>query len=218
LFTSPKELGERLRLRGYIADPVTTTTVYLAACLHRPLLPEGPAGNGKTELAYVVAAAADTAVERLQCYEGINEDKAIGKFDESLQRLCVELKSRSSAIDWDSLQGELHGRQFFVAGPLLRALEYKRPCVLLIDELDKVAHQAIYHAQNINQERALLAQHKTARLSDHSNDGATPFSSTTSSTNSRGVAEACWAPERLSYPEPSHNILPWFHGHETSHA
>ena len=74
----------------------------------------------------------------ITCYEGINEEKAIGKFDESLQRLCVELKSRSAIADWACLQAELHGRQFFVAGPLLRALECKDPCVLLIDELDKV--------------------------------------------------------------------------------
>ena len=79
-------------------------------------------------------------VERLQCYEGINEEKAIGKFDEPLQRLCVELKSKSSSVDWEFLQTELHGQQFFSAGPLLRALQYEKPCVLLIDELDKVDH------------------------------------------------------------------------------
>jgi len=79
-----------------------------------------------------------TTVERLQCYQGINEDKAIGKFDESLQRLCIELKAKSAAVEWGSLQCELHSRQFFTAGPLLRALENRTPCVLLIDELDKV--------------------------------------------------------------------------------
>ncbi len=84
------------------------------------------------------AHAAGAEVERLQCYEGINEEKAIGKFDESLQRLCVELRSRSAAPDWPALRAELHSQQFFCAGPLLRALEYERPCVLLVDELDKV--------------------------------------------------------------------------------
>ncbi len=101
---------------------------------------EGPAGSGKTQLAYAVADAADTNVERLQCYEGINEEKAIGKFDEPLQRLCVELKSKSAIVDWESLRAELHSQQFFGAGPLLRALQCERPCVLLIDELDKVDH------------------------------------------------------------------------------
>jgi len=140
VFPSLERLGERLRATGYIADSIATTTVYLAANLHKPLLLEGPAGSGKTQLAYAVAEAASTRVERLQCYEGINEDKAIGKFDEALQRLCVELKARSNSVDWDSLQVELHGRQFFIAGPLLSALEYEKPCVLLIDELDKVDH------------------------------------------------------------------------------
>jgi len=140
VFSSLAEIGERLRSTGYIADSVATTTVFLAAKLHKPLLLEGPAGSGKTQLAYAVAGAADTTVERLQCYEGINEEKAIGKFDESLQRLCVELRAQFAHADWESLQAELHSQQFFSAGPLLRALQYEKPCVLLIDELDKVDH------------------------------------------------------------------------------
>jgi MoxR-like ATPase len=140
VFPSLQELEGGLRASGYIADSVATTTVYLAARLQKPLLLEGPAGSGKTQLAYAVAGAADTTVERLQCYEGINEEKAIGKFDEPLQRLCVELKAKSVSVDWESLRTELHSEQFFGAGPLLRALRCERPCVLLIDELDKVDH------------------------------------------------------------------------------
>jgi MoxR-like ATPase len=138
VFSSLEEVNRSLRETGYIADSVATSTVFLAARLHKPLLLEGPAGSGKTQLAYSVAEAAGTTVERLQCYEGINEEKAIGKFDESLQRLCVELKTKSGTMDWESLRTELHGQQFFGAGPLLRALRNERPCVLLIDELDKV--------------------------------------------------------------------------------
>jgi len=140
VFSSLQELEGGLRASGYIADSVATTMVYLAARLQKPLLLEGPAGSGKTELAYAVANAADTTVERLQCYEGINEEKAIGKFDEPLQRLCVELKAKSVSVDWESLRTELHSQQFFEAGPLLRALQCEKPCVLLIDELDKVDH------------------------------------------------------------------------------
>ncbi len=138
MFSSLEEVNSGLRTTGYIADSVTVTTVFLAACLHRPVLSEGPAGSGKTQLAYAVAAAVNTTVERLQCYQGISEEKAIGKFDESLQRLCVDLKTKSSGVDWESLQRELHSQRFFSAGPLLRALQYEKPCVLLIDEVDKV--------------------------------------------------------------------------------
>jgi MoxR-like ATPase len=140
VFSSLQELERSLRASGYIADSVIETTAFLAARLQKPLLLEGPAGSGKTQLAYAVAYAAGTAVERLQCYEGINEEKAIGKFDEPLQRLCVELKAKSVSMDWESLQTELHSQQFFRAGPLLRALQCEKPCVLLIDELDKVDH------------------------------------------------------------------------------
>ncbi len=140
MFRSLEEVDVGLRATSYVADAVTCSTVYLAGRLQRPILIEGPAGSGKTELAYAIAKAADTRVERLQCFEGINEEKAIGKFDDSLQRLCVELKSKCADPDWDALRAELHGRQYFSAGPLLRALEEPRSCVLLIDELDKVDH------------------------------------------------------------------------------
>jgi len=138
MLSSPANLAEGLRAAGYIADSIAITTVFLASRLKKPLLLEGPAGSGKTQIAYAVAQAAGTTVERLQCYEGVNEEKAIGKFDEPLQRLCADLKAKCGGVYWESLQIELHGRQFFIAGPLLTALEYEKPCVLLIDELDKV--------------------------------------------------------------------------------
>jgi len=105
--------------------------------MQKPLLLEGPAGSGKTQLAVSVAKAAGTHIERLQCYRGVTEDQAIGKFDEGLQRLYMEF-ARDDHADWQSVQASLTGRDFFRAGPLMRALECERPCVLLIDELDKV--------------------------------------------------------------------------------
>jgi len=138
MFSSVEKLDQGLRISGYIADAVTSIIVYLASQLHKPVIVEGPAGSGKTQLAYAVAAAARTTVERLQCYQGINEEKAIGKFDEALQRLCVELRAKSGDVDWASVRTELHSQDFFNAGPLMRALLCEKPCVLLVDELDKV--------------------------------------------------------------------------------
>ena len=141
VFRSAGELAEGLRDARYVIDPVTLQVVYLAAKMQKPLLVEGPPGCGKTELAYAVAAAADTKVERLQCYEGITEEKAIGRFDESLQKLFLETQKEDLGQDWDGIRKRLHSLDFFAEGPLLRALRHKlKPCVLLIDELDKVDH------------------------------------------------------------------------------
>jgi MoxR-like ATPase len=133
---------DRLKATGYFIDPVMTRIVFLAAKLQKPLLLEGPAGSGKTQLAVSVAQAAGTHIERLQCYRGVTEDKAIGRFDESLQRLYMEFSKGQGTIgkagSWRELQANLKGRDFFRPGPLMRALECEKPCVLLIDEIDKV--------------------------------------------------------------------------------
>ena len=139
MFSSATELANKLRAARYLVDPVTLQVVYLAARMRKPLLVEGPPGCGKTELAYAVASAANADVERLQCHVGISEDKAIGKFDEALQRLFLETQGEGLEKDWDEIRRRLHSLDFFTEGPLLRALGYEdRPCVLLIDELDKV--------------------------------------------------------------------------------
>jgi MoxR-like ATPase len=141
MFESVCELAQGLRDARYVVDPVTLQVVYLAARMRKPLLVEGPPGCGKTELAYAVAAAAGSVVERLQCYEGISEEKAIGKFDEGLQGLFLETQKERLGEAWDAIRERLHSLDFFVQGPLLRALRYQeRPCVLLVDELDKVDH------------------------------------------------------------------------------
>src|SRR5690242_2365511 len=138
VFRSAGELAEGLCSARYVIDPTTLQVVFLAAKMQKPLLVEGPPGCGKTELAYAVAAAADTNVERLQCYEGITEEKAIGRFDEGLQRLFLKTQKDLLGRDWDGIRSRLHTLDFFAEGPLLRALRHKgKPCVLLIDELDK---------------------------------------------------------------------------------
>jgi len=142
VFSSSEEVAVKLRAARYVIDPVTLQVIYLAARMHKPLLVEGPPGCGKTELAYAVAEAGNTAVERLQCYEGITEEKAIGKFDEALQKLFLETQGDSFEKDWGAIRKRLHSLDFFSEGPLLRALRYQeRPCVLLIDELDKVDYE-----------------------------------------------------------------------------
>lgn len=139
MFSSPQELAQRLRAAKYVIDPVTLEVVFLALRMHKPLLVEGPPGCGKTELAYAIAAAADTVVERVQCYQGITEEKIIGKFDEALQRLFSETQGKQVGDSWSTIRDRLHSLEFFAEGPLLRALQYgERPCVLLVDELDKV--------------------------------------------------------------------------------
>jgi MoxR-like ATPase len=139
MFGSKEELAEKLEGVGYVIDAVPLQVIYLASRMRKPLLVEGPAGSGKTELAYALSRAAGTQVERLQCYEGINEAAAIGAFDPALQKLFLETQADRLERNWPALREAMHTLEFFIAGPLLRALVYEcSPCVLLVDELDKV--------------------------------------------------------------------------------
>jgi len=139
MYSSPKETLAALGSVGYFTDLKTATTLYLAGMIHRPILLEGPAGAGKTELAASVARAYGVRLIRLQCYQGINEEKAIGQYDRSLQELYVLLMSRSERTpDWAEIKREMSSRSYFMAGPLLEAIEQEQRCVLLIDEIDKV--------------------------------------------------------------------------------
>jgi MoxR-like ATPase len=106
-----------------VCAPITWFANYLPAYPRRPAYSQPPTSY--------------THVERLQCYRGVTEDKAIGRFDEGLQRLYMEF-SKGQHENWQTVQASLKGRDFFRPGPLMRALECNRPCVLLIDELDKV--------------------------------------------------------------------------------
>lgn len=139
MFPSIEDLRQKFERAKYIVDEVTIAQVYVAGELQKPVLIEGPPGCGKTELAKALAFALDTSLERLQCYPGINEEKAIGKFDTGLQRLFLESQSGQLGTDWEAVRSRLHAMDFFVQGPLMRALQHgPKPCVLLIDEVDKV--------------------------------------------------------------------------------
>jgi MoxR-like ATPase len=139
MYASPEETLAALNHAGYLTDAKTASTVYLAGKIHRPIMLEGPAGAGKTELAQSVSRAYEVPLLRLQCYQGINEEKAIGQYDKSLQELYVLLMSKSERTpDWAEIKREVTSRAFFMAGPLLEAIEQEQSCVLLIDEIDKV--------------------------------------------------------------------------------
>ena len=114
MFDSIDDLGTKLAATGYFIDPVMTQVVFLAAKLQKPLLLEGPAGSGKTQLAVSVAAAARTHIERLQCYCGVTEDKAIGRFDEGLQRLYMEFSKGQARRLAESCRRTSRGGTSFV--------------------------------------------------------------------------------------------------------
>lgn len=116
MFESLEDLATRLSATGYFIDPVMVQVVFLAAKLEKPIILEGPAGSGKTQLAVAVAQTAGTHVERLQCYEGITDKQAIGEFDQGLQRLYMEF-CKDQGLNWQEILQTLKGRDFFRPGP-----------------------------------------------------------------------------------------------------
>ncbi len=128
-------LRKAFRDVGYITDEEVVITVYLALKLEKPLLIEGAPGVGKTELAKVLAALFDTELIRLQCYEGLDENKALYEWNYQRQLLKIQI-SRETACTED-LERDLFAREYLLERPLLRAIQADRKVVLLIDEVDK---------------------------------------------------------------------------------
>ncbi|MFJ8897347.1 AAA family ATPase [Streptomyces sp. NPDC102370] len=134
MFTSVDDVSARLAETGYLASPAVATTVFLAARLGKPLLVEGPAGVGKTELAKAVSRACDARLVRLQCYEGVDESRALYEWNHAKQLLRI---SAGRGETWDEARTDIFGEEFLLPRPLLTAIRGDDAKVLLIDETDK---------------------------------------------------------------------------------
>ncbi len=134
-FESPDDAASRLQDAGYLADAATATTAFLAGRLGKPLLVEGPAGVGKTELAKAVARATGADLVRLQCYEGLDEARALYEWNYKKQLLRIQATSSDQA--WEQTHDDIFTEEFLLTRPLLSAIRREQPTVLLVDEVDK---------------------------------------------------------------------------------
>ena len=133
-FTSVADVKARLASAGYLASDDVATTVYLASELGKPLLVEGPAGVGKTALAQAVAEAEDAVLVRLQCYEGVDEARALYEWNHAKQLLRI---TAGQGETWEHAKTDIFSEEFLLPRPLLTAIRNDGPTVLLIDETDK---------------------------------------------------------------------------------
>jgi MoxR-like ATPase len=140
LFADIDDVARRLAETGYLPDTATATAVFLADRLGKPLLVEGPAGVGKTELARAVAQTTGSELVRLQCYEGVDEARALYEWNHAKQILRIQAGQGSiagSGGDWDQTKMDVFSEEFLLSRPLLTAIRRTDPTVLLIDETDK---------------------------------------------------------------------------------
>ena len=129
-----EELKLKMDQQNYIYDDTLATVLYVALTLNRPLLIEGAAGVGKTEIAKVMAAALDRELVRLQCYEGLDESKALYEWNYQKQLLAIQV---NMGADKDQLTKSLFSDEYLLERPLLKSIRSEKPVVLLIDEIDK---------------------------------------------------------------------------------
>jgi MoxR-like ATPase len=142
-FASVGEVRERLAGVSYLADEGIAGVVYLADRLGKPVLVEGPAGTGKTELAKSVAAMTGSRLIRLQCYEGLDESKALYEWNYKKQLLRIQAERvaedrAGGAATWRDIEEDIFSEQFLLTRPLLEAIKATDPVVLLLDEVDRV--------------------------------------------------------------------------------
>src|SRR5688572_3598488 len=132
---SVHDVDAGLRAVGYLPGESTALVSYLAARLGKPVLVEGPAGVGKTELAKKLAQYLERDLVRLQCYEGLDEAKAL--YEWNYRKQLLRIQAESGDAGWDSVQDDIFGSEFLLARPLMQAIDAEEPVVLLIDEIDK---------------------------------------------------------------------------------
>ncbi len=132
---SPAEVAAALEAEGYLPDVRIAQVVFLAERLDKPILVEGPAGVGKTELAKSLAAIHGRRLIRLQCYEGLDEAKALYEWNYRKQLLRLQA---DQGREWSELESDIFAEEFLLARPLLEAIRAPEPVVLLIDEVDRV--------------------------------------------------------------------------------
>jgi MoxR-like ATPase len=136
-FDSVPEVREGLQKVDYLADEGIAGIVYLADRLQKPILVEGPAGTGKTQLAKSVAELTGARLIRLQCYEGLDEAKALYEWNYKKQLLRIQAE-RNTGGSWEDIETDIFSDDFLLTRPLLEAIRAKEPVVLLIDEVDRV--------------------------------------------------------------------------------
>jgi MoxR-like ATPase len=138
-FESPRSANELLRGVGYLADDGIAAVVFLADRLGKPVLVEGPAGTGKTQLAKSVAEMTGSRLIRLQCYEGLDESKALYEWNYKKQLLRIQAEQVTKEGEtWEQLEEDIFSEPFLMPRPLLEAIRATEPVVLLIDEVDRV--------------------------------------------------------------------------------
>ena len=133
--TSVQDVADGLRSVGYLPGESTALVSYLATKLGKPVLVEGPAGVGKTELAKALAKYLGRELVRLQCYEGLDEAKAL--YEWNYRKQLLRIQTEAGDAGWDSVQDDIFGEEFLLERPLLTAISSEQPVVLLIDEIDK---------------------------------------------------------------------------------